>query len=267
MREYSNKITLTKNFRGVYSLDPSFGCYSGMLESEKGCYNDCYAARYSKKYGYDFSKTVLRCFENETHKYRIIKEISKINSSFIRMGTSGDPSENWEHTIKIIKAISTEYQLKLFKEKRKEIVIITKHWNKLTDNQLINIKKYNLCINTSISALDKSSLLNHRIEQYERLKPYCKSILRLVSADFNTNNKIGNELNKIQSLLFKNYDVLDTIFRVYKKNKLVISNIINIKEIKFMGKRCNISRKNKHTHFGSCNNCNDKCGINKDITA
>ena len=59
MRHFKNKITLIKNSRGVYDLDTSKGCYSGILHNEKGCYNDCYAARYSKKYGYDFSKTIF----------------------------------------------------------------------------------------------------------------------------------------------------------------------------------------------------------------
>ena len=73
MQEYTNKITLSQNSRGIYSIDPSMGCASGMALNTKGCYNDCYAARYSKKYGYDFSKTVLRFFENESHKHKIIK--------------------------------------------------------------------------------------------------------------------------------------------------------------------------------------------------
>ena len=42
------------------------------------------------------------------------------------MGNSGDPSEDWEHTIKI---------LELLKDTNKEFVIITKHWNKLTLTQ------------------------------------------------------------------------------------------------------------------------------------
>ena len=62
MREYKTEITLTNNSRGIWTLDPTIGCNSGMENTEKGCYGDCYAARYSKKYGYDFSKTVLTSF-------------------------------------------------------------------------------------------------------------------------------------------------------------------------------------------------------------
>ena len=101
MREYKTEITLTNNGRGIWTLDPSIGCNSGLADNEKGCYNDCYAARYSKKYGYDFSKTVLRHFKDEKHIESIVRKINKVDMPFIRMGTSGDPSENWEHTFAV----------------------------------------------------------------------------------------------------------------------------------------------------------------------
>tara|TARA_R110000751_G_scaffold205410_1_gene309638 strand:- start:440 stop:544 length:105 start_codon:yes stop_codon:yes gene_type:complete len=34
MREYSKTITLTKNGRGLYSLDPVFGCSTGMRKND-----------------------------------------------------------------------------------------------------------------------------------------------------------------------------------------------------------------------------------------
>ena len=260
MREYTNKITFTKNSRGIYSLDPSLGCSSGMQENDKGCYNDCYAARYSKKYGYDFSKTVLRFFENESHKHKIIKQINKIDMPFIRMGTSGDPSENWKHTLDICKIISTKYQLSLFEQPIKEIIIITRHWNILTDEQLKLLSKYNICINTSISALDNSVLLNRSLEQFERLKPFCKSILRIISCDFNLKNDKGISMYNIQKELFKNYPIIDTVFRVSPKNYYVTDGIINIKKTKFLGKKCYVSKYNKKTYFGKCANCLEMCG-------
>lgn len=267
MREYTNKITLTENSRGIYSLDPSLGCSSGMLNKPKGCYNDCYAARYSKKYGYDFSKTVLRYFESESHKHRIIKQISKIKMPFIRMGTSGDPSENWAHTVNICEAISKKYQLSLFDQQEKEIVIITKHWTKLTNDQLKTISKYKICINTSVSALDDPNLLNDALEQYERLKPYCKSILRVVSCDFNKKNKKGKELAAIQDMLFRHNPVLDTVFRCNPSNPLVKDGIINIKKTKFLGKKCYVSKYNRKTYFGNCANCLEQCGVKMLIDA
>ena len=124
MREYSGIISLTKNSRGIYSLDTSIGCSSGMANEKGGCYNDCYAAKSAKLYGYDFSKTVFRHFESEKHRRLIINRINKIPLDFVRIGTSGDPSENWEHALKICKGIETC---------NKEIVVITKHWTELTN--------------------------------------------------------------------------------------------------------------------------------------
>ena len=86
MRNYSNKIALIENQRGIYCLDTSIGCASGMANTEGGCYNDCYAAKSAKIYGYDFSKTVLRYFENRKHERKIITQINNVKMPFIRIG-------------------------------------------------------------------------------------------------------------------------------------------------------------------------------------
>lgn len=251
MRSYSKKITLTKNGRGIWSIDPVMGCKSGLELNKQGCFGDCYAARNARIYGYDFSENILREFENEKHLNSIINKINKLDFPFIRMGNSGDPSENWEHTLNIIE---------LLKPINKEIVIITKHWNKLNLSQLKRIKKLNICINTSISVIDKDLYKN--IEQYEILKDYCKSIIRIVSFDFNKKNKKGLNYNILQDWIFNTYDVLDTIFRCSKSNYLYKEGMINIKETKFLGDKCYISKYNKKSYFGSCENCLDKCGVN-----
>ena len=253
MREYSTKISLTKNSRGIYSLDPSIGCNSGMANEIGGCYNDCYAAKSSKLYGYDFSKTVFRKFENEAHRKLIVNQINKISLDFVRMGTSGDPSENWEHTINILKAID---------KCNKQIVIITKHWTLLSEEQLNYLSNINVCVNTSVSALDKPFLIQNCIEQYQRLKPYCKSILRIVSCDFNLENGKGKQLAQIQHMLFKNEDTLDTVLRVNKRNELVKNGIINVTQSLFLGKKALVSKFNKSTYFGKCSICHEMCGLN-----
>lgn len=253
MREYSNKISLTKNSRGIYSLDTSIGCSSGMANEIGGCYNDCYAAKSSKLYGYDFSKTVLRSFQNEKHRQLIVSQINKVKLDFVRIGTSGDPSENWEHTINVLKGID---------KCNKQIVIITKHWTLLTEEQLKYLSTINICVNTSVSALDKPHLMQSCVEQYKRLKPYCKSILRIVSCEFNLTNDKGKELDKIQHELFKNEDTLDTVLRVNKRNDLVKNGIINVKETTFLGKKALVSKFNKSTYFGKCSTCHEMCGLN-----
>lgn len=251
MRNYSNKITLTENGRGIWTIDPIMGCNSGVKDDKKGCFSDCYAARNARIYGYDFSKNVLRDFESKKHLESVIRKINRLEFPFIRMGNSGDPSEDWEHTIKI---------LELLKDTNKEFVIITKHWNQLNINQLDRLKKLNICINTSISPIDDN--LHENIEQYEILKPFCRSVLRCVSFDFNPKNKKGLDYSLVQDWIFNNYDVLDTVFRCSKANPMYKEGVINIKETKFLGKKCYISKNNPKTYFGNCNNCIEKCGIN-----
>lgn len=266
MRQYSNEISLSKNERGIYSIDPIIGCNSGMKLGRNGCYNDCYSAKSSRLYGYDFSKNVLRYFRNQTHYISIIREIENIQLPFIRMGSSGDPSENWEHTINICRLIFKGLEKNQFDiygrlEKPKQIVIITKHWFELTEKQLCEISKYNICVNTSISAID-DELLEYRINQYERLKPYCKSLLRLVSFDFNEENEKGKNYAEIQRKLVSTYKVLDTVFRSSKSNPLLKNGIIKVHKTKFLGKNALISKMNKKTFFGKCNSCIEMCGVN-----
>jgi hypothetical protein len=183
---------------------------------------------------------------------------------FIRIGCSGDPSENWEHTIKIIKQIRDSSQLSLFDiSSKKQIVIITRHWKKLTDLQLIELSKYNICINTSVSALDNKKLIENSLNEYNRLKPYCKSVLRIVSCDFNKDNEIGKKMAQIQSNLFNNELTIDTVFRPSKNNYFVKNAIINVKKMSFMKSKQLISKMDKKAFVGKCENCLELCGINK----
>lgn len=263
MKLYSDIISLTKNERGIYSIDPIMGCASGVKNNKKGCYNDCYSAKSALFYGYDFSKNVLRNFKDRNHYQSIINQIKKVNLPFIRMGSSGDPSEDWHHTLKICKMIYSGLndQLNIFPNQTKQIVIITKHWNNLTDIQLKELSKYNICINTSVSAIDEPGELLNRLNQYNILKDYCKSILRIVSFDFNIENELGHKYFKIQNELFKNESIIDTVFRSSKNNHLLKDGIIKVHKTKFLGKNSLVSKFNKKTFFGKCNSCLEMCGV------
>lgn len=262
MKTYKNIISLSKNERGIWDLDTIKGCESGVLENTKGCYNDCYALKTAKRYGIDFSKSIERSFLNEAHRLQIVKQIEKIDMDFIRIGCTGDPSENWEHTINIIKQIRESSQLSLFDiSSKKQIVIITRHWKKLTDLQLKEISKFNICINTSVSALDNKKLIENSLKEYERLKPYCKSVLRVITADFNKENKTGLEMSLIQNELLKNENVIDTVFRPSSKNEFVLNNIIKVKKMGFMKSKALVSKFNKKAFLGKCENCLEMCGI------
>lgn len=261
MREYLNAISLVKNSRGVWDFDTSKGCSSGLAHNPKGCYGDCYAANNAARYGIDFNKTVLRDFENEKHRYSIINQISRIDMPFIRIGVTGDPSENWDHTLNICEKILPA-RMVLYKTYAKAIVIITKHWKSLTKTQLLRLSKLDVCVNTSVSALDRSALLTNRLRQYNRLKPYCRSVLRIVSCSFNLKNKTGVRLNVIQDKLFNNGNVIDTVLRVSQQNDFVLNGIINVEKVKFMDKLTLASVLNKKTFLGKCDKCPEMCGLN-----
>jgi hypothetical protein len=264
MKQYKNIISLSKNERGIWDLDTIKGCKSGLLQTKGGCYGDCYAFKTAKRYGIDFSKSIERNFESQSHLNLIIKQIEKIDMPFIRIGCSGDPSENWEHTISIIDKIRSSSQLSLFDvSSKKQIVIITRHWNELTNLQLETLSKFNLCINTSVSALDDDLMIEKSITQYQRLKPYCKSVLRVVTADFNEENEIGKTMAEKQRKLLKNEFIIDTVFRPSKSNYFVTNNIIKVKKMAFMNSVQLISKYNKKTFVGKCSSCLEMCGLNK----
>ena len=98
------------------------------------------------------------------------------------------------------------------------------------------------------------------LNEYERLKPYFKSVLRVVSFDFNKKNKKGLNLSLLQDYIFNSYEVLDTVFRCSKNNPLYKEGVINIHSTKFLGKKCYVSKFNKKTYFGKCSSCLEMCG-------
>ena len=253
MKKYATRIALVRNSRGIYSLDTVMGCASGMANEPGGCYGDCYAANASKRYGYDFTTSVLRHFDNEAHRRSIVNRINRIPLDFVRIGSSGDPSENWAHTVSILKAID---------KCNKQIVIITRHWTALTDEQLAYLGTINVVFNTSVSALDKPAVRLNCLLQYNRLKPYCKSILRVVSCDFSLGNPRGHEMAKVQAELFRNDATLDTVFRPGKQNPLVVDGVIHVAKSKFVDGMALASKHNPSTYLGKCSTCHEMCGLN-----
>lgn len=264
MKDYKNEITLNRNNRGCYILDTVKGCEGGM-KYKNGCYGDCYANRIAERYGFNFGKSIDRKLFNkedqfylfglqdETHTNKLIKQIKQIEMPFIRIGEMGDPSENWEHTLNICEKISVA---------NKPIVIITKHWKIIQNSFLNKISRLNICINTSISALDTSEEIGHRLVQFYRLKNVCNSVLRIVSCEFNKQNIDGIQRDVVQSELFTHTPNIDTVFRPSKNNYFVVNNVIKTKKVKFLNSTVLASVFNKKTYIGSCINCPEMCGIN-----
>ena len=256
-----NIITLNKNKRNCYIIDTIKGCR--FFNKPGGCYGNCYAKKIFDRYKFDKNPVNrnfiidenyidLFGFKDEKHAWQISQKINKIKLSFIRIGDMGDPSENWEHTINICEQLNIN----------KPIVIVTKHINNLSYNLLKKIEKINIIINTSISAMDSEYELNYRLNEYNKLKNHCKSVLRIVSCNFNKGNKQGLKMSLIQDKLFNNENIIDTIFRVNLDNKLVKQNIIKYDKVNFLDSDCFASIFNYNTYFGYCDLCPEMCGVN-----
>ena len=185
--------------------------------------------------------------------HKIIHQIKAADMPFIRIGEMGDPSEDWEHTIDICNAVSLA---------GKPIVIITKHWKIIPDKLLNKIHRLKLCINTSISALDNDVEIQHRLNQFYRLKNYCNSVLRIVSCDFNKDTLTGLKYDYTQGMLFDNEKIIDNVLRVSKNNYLVKMNLIHTKTVNFLAGKSLVSMKNDNTFIGYCKDCQEMCGIN-----
>lgn len=264
MKVYKEAITLNRNNRGCYILDTVKGCPAGALNEGKGCYGDCYAKNIASRYGFDFEQVRERRFENgtdqiylfglsdKTHTNQVLREIRAADMPFIRIGEMGDPSLDWEHTLEVCGETA---------KAGKKIVIITKHWKAIPEPLLKEAAKLDLCVNTSVSALDNEKELEHRLGQFERLNRVCNSVLRIVSCDFNKDHPDGLDRSIIQDGLFKMGPFIDTVFRPSAKNPFLVKGIIKAREVKFLRAEVLASVYNKNTYMGMCQDCPDMCGV------
>lgn len=228
------------------------GCAHGIEKDTRGCYGDCYAARSAKLRGFDFSKSIKRRFYNGPHRLEIFRQIERIDTDFVRIGCSGDPSEDWKHTIDVLFEIC---------ETQKQIVIITRHWNLLSDLECHQIERMGICINTSVSALDDVSQIERSLYQYKRLQSYCDSVLRVVTCRFNLENETGKRLHALQQNLLQNENVIDTAFRPSKTNPFVKDGVIIATTEKFLRSRQLVSKNNPRVYMGKCSGCKEQCGV------
>jgi hypothetical protein len=262
MKQFKDIITLARNSRGCFILDTIKGCSGVSSDRPRGCYGDCYANNIASRYRIDFTSPIKRDFvkdkiqlrlfdfDDARHTKDITNAISKIDMPFVRIGEMGDPSEDWEHTINICNIIRAA---------GKRIVIITKHWHPI-HYKLLSLLS-GLYINTSISALDTDEEIEYRLSQFNRLKPYCNSTLRVVSCDFNQQSEEGKRRLIIQDRLFENIPIIDTVFRPIASNQYLANGVIFAERVKFLGAYMLASMRNKSAFLGYCKDCPDMCGL------
>lgn len=250
---YRNILTVNENNKGVLDVDTVKGCSLGMkAHPGGGCYGECYANKIAKRYGIEFQKEVNRELTNINFK-SVLKKVYAYHANWYRIGTFGDPSHDWEHTVKVIEQLAIT---------KKIPVIITKHWRILSDEQIERLKNVSAIINTSISALDTEKELKIRIRQGERFKRVgLKHIYRVVSCKFGSTEN-GIKMGKVQNELFKLGMIIDNPLRTSKSNPMVINGDILIEERKeAIGGEKYISLNNADTYLGHCSACPDQCGV------
>jgi hypothetical protein len=249
VKRFNDAISIARNSRGCWIMDTIKGC--GLVaKNPRGCYGDCYAAKIAARYGIDFSAVVRRHFIDDGHFVRVARQINRSDLAFVRIGEMGDPSWDWAHTLSVVARLVPRID--------KEIVIITKHLRPVPDGLMGALG--GACVNTSVSAMDDPGDLAARLYQHNRLRPYCRPVLRVVTCDFNLSHARGRDLAAIQAELLSRHGLIETVFRPSASNPLLVGGVILTTKEKFLGGHGLASVRDRRTYFGRCESCPDMCG-------
>jgi hypothetical protein len=249
VKRFNEAISLARNSRGCWIMDTVKGC--GLVSNNpRGCYSDCYAAKIAARYGIDFSAVVRRRFIDDGHFVSVARQINRLDMPFVRIGEMGDPSWDWGHTLSVVSKLAPRCD--------KEIVIITKHLRPVPESLLGALS--GVCVNTSVSAMDDAAELSARLFQHDRLAPYCRSVLRVVTCDFNQNSPRGIEMAATQKRLLSRGRPIETVFRPSAANPLLTDGTILAARRKFLGGVGLASSRGGGAYFGRCQSCPDMCG-------
>jgi hypothetical protein len=255
-RAYGNLLTADVNQKGVLDVDTVKGCTSGMsARPGTGCYGGCYAAKIAKFRGIDFAQHVTRTVETHAQARAIERAVQNAPNGFFRIGTMGDPSHAWEHTVEIVEWLSA-FAVP---------VIVTKHWRSASDDQLRRLMACRAALNTSISAIDTPAELAYRKRQLYRFRLMGgNSVARVVSCKFNRDHPDGARMGRIQDRLFAHRPLIDNPLRVPANHSLVTAGIISVSRRLDINSEVFISVENDNAYTGTCNGCSDLCGITKE---
>lgn len=253
VRLYRNVLTADVNEKGVLDVDTVKGCTAGMnARPGTGCYSGCYAAKIARFRGIDFSRAVTREIGGSANARKIERAVRAAPEGFFRVGTMGDPSHAWEHTVRVIEWLAP----------LAVPVIVTKHWLVATDGQFSRLVATGTVLNTSVSALDTPAELRHRERQIARYAALGGvSVARVVSCDFDTSTEEGARMAGVQARLFTLAPTLDNPLRVPRTHDLVRRGIIRVAAVLDINTLRTMSVVNPATYVGHCSSCPDKCGL------
>ena len=254
-KRYSSVITVTKNGKGVIDVDTVKGCSLGMQAYPGGgCYDECYAYKIATRYGFDFTKSVSRKFVDREHLNTITRLLNSYDTTWYRIGTTGDPSYDWNNTIVVCNALRHTMKIP---------VIVTKHWIKLKDEQINKLKHLGVIFNTSTSGMDTDNEIEYRVEQIKRLKQLgIKSINRVVTCNYG-NSDWARSCVKKQNYLLSITPIIDNPFRCSNTNFHVKNGdiILTNKQFSVGGGGKLVSLHRDDIYLGTCYNCPDQCGV------
>ena len=252
LKVYKSNLSAVLNRKGVLDVDTVKGCEFGMAAYPNGgCYGVCYACKMATLYGFDFGKSISRKIINGEHT-KIERVVKRHRLQWFRIGTMGDPSHDWDHTLDVCEWLG----------RFKIPVVVTKHWNKMSNDHAKQLKKCNAVVNTSISPLDTKEEIKYRINMFKWLKELgINSVLRVVSVRFGNTEKC-DELKRKQKMIFRNTPIIDNPLRIKATDRRVLSGDIIVKRHKDISGGSIVSVFKSNAYIGPCRTCPDQCGIN-----
>ena len=256
LKHYSHILTVAENHKGVLDVDTVKGCTLGMKAyPQGGCYGECYANKIAVRYGFDFTTSISRRFLDREHMGTVTKMLLDFDHGWYRIGTHGDPCHDWNNTMVVVRAL---------RHTKKIPVIVTKHWEILSDEQLIELKKLSAVINTSTSGMDSDAELKHRVEQIERIRSFgIRSINRIVTCNYGS-SEWARICKEKQDYLLSITPIIDNPLRASKNNSHVINGDILVENrIESIGGGKLVSINSNTAFLGACKDCPDWCGVDK----
>jgi hypothetical protein len=252
-RPYHDAITATVNAKGCMDVDTVKGCSEGMATAG-GCYGECYAAKIAEFRGVDFGRSVTRGFVDQfQHRDILIRQLRQHPLTWYRIGVMGDPSHAWSHTLNVIRCL---------RYAEKTAVVVTKHWQALTDDQVSQMLDLDIVVHTSTSGLDTEAQTRHRVGQLLRLREAgVRSICRVVTCAFGDTDW-ARERRAMQDYLLTLAPVIDTPLRVTPTNEHVLSgDLLTTHRPDALGGGTLLSLHRPDVFIGHCSDCPDQCGV------
>lgn len=256
-RRYKALLTAAVNRKGVLDVDTVKGCTLGMaVYPNGGCYGVCYAATTASQYGVEFCTSISR--RPAPWSWRVIwRTVKEHHAPWYRIGTAGDPCHDWENTLATCEMLEST---------GKQPVIITKHWRPIDDDHLARLRSLGAVVNTSVSALDTTQELRHRLKQITRLREAgIRSVARVVTCRFG-DTEWARERHEVQQTLLQISPVIDNPLRIPANDPRVVSGDLNVSKVpNAVGGGKVISLHRPDVYLGTCAGCADQCGASKQM--